>query len=312
MIASIPKTFMGLDSRLLIISMLLLWLPANSYGQELKQPASGQESFLFYMVIVMVFFVMLMVLIVAIYTLFILKSIIKNERGEVEEAEEPESGWDILKSKLTDAVPIEEEETVLLSHDYDGIHELDNHLPPWWKWLFYITIAFAVVYIAIYHVFETAPLQIQEYQNELLAAAEQEKERKTTGEDLLNEDNVTFTDEVAVIEQGKSLYEVNCVACHRKDAGGLPGLGPNLTDEYWIHGGGVKNIYKTIQDGVPGTSMISWKTQMSPEDMRAIACYAITLFGTDPPNAREPQGEQYVPEEDSPAPEQAKIENDSL
>ncbi len=303
LIASIPKTFSGLNSRLLFVLMLLFWLPANSYGQQLQQPTSGQENFLFYTVIAMVFFVMLLVLIVAIYTLLILKRIIKNERGEAEEVEEAESGWDILTAKLTDAVPVEEEETVLLSHDYDGIHELDNHLPPWWKGLFYITIAFSIVYIAVYHVFETAPLQIQEYQNELLAAAEQDKERKTNDEDLINEDNVTFTDEVAVIEQGKSLYEVNCVACHRKDGGGLPGLGPNLTDEFWIHGGGVKNIYKTIQNGVPGTSMISWKTQMSPEDMRAIACYAITLFGTNPPNAREPQGEKYIPEEDTPSTE---------
>ena len=306
--ASLHKTSQTPGFRLLIISLLLLCVPAKTFAQT---TASGEENFMFYLVISLVFFVMILVLVVAIYTLSILKMIIKKERGEPEEDVETETWWDKLKMKMTDAVPVEQEETVLLSHEYDGIRELDNHLPPWWKGLFYVTIIFGVFYIAIYHFWKTAPLQIQEYENELLAAAQLEEERRGDDEDAINEDNVTFSNEVAVIEQGKLLYDVNCVACHRNDGGGLPGLGPNLTDEYWLHGGGIKNIYKTIQDGVSGTSMISWKTQMSAEDMRAVGSYVITLEGTNPPNAREPQGEPYVPEEEA-APEQAATESDSV
>ena len=297
--------------RLLITSILLLCAPVTALAQNAGQTAGGQQEFIFYIVISLVFFVMILVLVVAIYTLSILKTIIKNERGETEEEEERETWWDKLKMSMTEAVPVEEEQTVLLSHEYDGIRELDNHLPPWWKWLFYATIIFGVFYVAIYHVWKSAPLQTQEYENELLAAARLEEERRADDVDAINEDNVTFSEEVAVIEQGKLLYDVNCVACHRNDGGGLPGLGPNLTDEYWLHGGGIKNVYKTIQDGVSGTSMISWKTQMSPDDMRAVGSYVITLQGTNPPNAREPQGERYVPEAEA-TPEEAAIENDSL
>ena len=309
--AGLPAVSRGLGFRLLITSILLLCAPVMALAQDTGQTAGGQQDFIFYIVISLVFFVMILVLVVAIYTLSILKTIIKNERGETEEEEERETWWDKLKMSMTDAVPVEEEQTVLLSHEYDGIRELDNHLPPWWKWLFYVTIIFGVFYVAIYHVWKSAPLQTQEYENELLAAARLEEERRADDVDAINEDNVTFSEEVAVIEQGKLLYDVNCVACHRNDGGGLPGLGPNLTDEYWLHGGGIKNVYKTIQDGVSGTSMISWKTQMSPDDMRAVGSYVITLQGTNPPNAREPQGEQYVPEAEAP-PEEAAIENDSL
>lgn len=301
----------GRRFKLLILSLLLLCAPAKTFAQNVGPTASGNESFIFYLVISLVFFVMILVLVVAIYTLSILKMIIKSERGQTEEEVETETWWDKLKLKMTDAVPVEQEETVLLTHEYDGIKELDNHLPPWWKWLFYATIIFAVFYLAVHHVWKTAPLQIQEYQNELLAAAQLEEERGGDDEDAINEDNVTFSNEVAVIEKGKQLYDVNCVACHRNDAGGLPGLGPNLTDEYWLHGGGIKNIFKTIQNGVQGTSMISWKTQMSPEDMRSVASYVMTVEGTNPPNAREPQGERYVPEAEA-APKEATPESDSL
>ena len=301
----------GRRFRLLITSLLLLCIQADSLAQGAGQATSANDNLIFYVVIGLVFFVMILVLVVAIYTLSILKMIIRSERGEVVEEVEKESWWDKLKIKMTDAVPLEKEKTVLLTHEYDGIQELDNHLPPWWKWLFYATIVFGVFYLALHHVWKTAPLQVQEYQNELLAAAQLEDERKGDDEDLITEDNVTFSNETAVLEKGKQLYGVNCVACHRNDGGGLTGLGPNLTDVYWLHGGGIKNIYKTIQNGVQGTSMISWKTQMSPEDMRAVASYVVTMEGTNPPNAREPQGEEYVPEEAA-APEEAPAGNDTL
>lgn len=194
---------------------------------------------------------------------------------------------------LTDAKPTEKEADILLDHDYDGIHELDNNLPPWWLWGFYITIAFAVVYMIRFHI-AGGPSSAEEFEMEMAQAKEEVDAYLATAANLVDEGSVEMLTAEARIMAGKKIYETNCVACHLSDGGGQ--VGPNLTDAYWIHGGGIKNVFKTIKYGVPAKGMISWKDQLSPSQMQEVASYILTLQGTSPANPKAPEGELWQEE----------------
>lgn len=247
--------------------------------------------------IVLVLIVMLLVLLVAFYLLTILQVMVREdairkakEKG-VEYVEEP-SIWSKFYLGLTDAVPIEKEGTIELDHDYDGIRELDNHLPPWWKYMFYASIVFAVVYLFMYHVSGSLPLQTQEYE---IAMAEAQANMSVAEEgSSIDEANIVFSDDAAIQTSGKTVYERNCVACHK--AAGEGGIGPNLTDDYWLHGGSIQDTYNTIKNGVPDKGMIAWGDVLSPSKMNDVASYIYTLRGTNPANAKAPQGELYKEE----------------
>jgi cytochrome c oxidase cbb3-type subunit 3 len=217
------------------------------------------------------------------------------------EAEEPGQEEDALsrffkklEHSLTDAVPVEREKEIEFAHEYDGIRELDNSLPPWWKYLFYITIIFSIVYWYRYHISGSAPLSGEEYKREMAEAAIQKEAYLEKAANLVNESNVAALTSETDLSNGKKIYTTYCVPCH--GAAGEGGVGPNMTDEYWIHGGGIKNIFKTIKYGVPTKGMISWQTQLRPKEMQEVASYIMTLQGTNPPNAKAPQGEKYIPE----------------
>lgn len=218
-----------------------------------------------------------------------------EEAGEVAETEQPlASWWQDIKGKMTDAVPVKEEETVMMNHDYDGIRELDNHLPPWWKYLFYVTILFSVIYVAGYHVFGWMPTQEEEYKQQMAMAEARMQQQGTAADTASGDVNIAFTDDDARLNNGQEIYETNCATCHQKDGGGQ--IGPNLTDQYWIHGGSFEDIYNTIKNGVPQKGMIPWENQLSTKEMVNVASYVETLRGTEPSNPKEPEGEKYVPE----------------
>lgn len=167
------------------------------------------------------------------------------------------------------------QEPLLLDHNYDGIQELDNNLPRWWVWLFYITIIFSAVYLVYYHVARVGDLQAAEYKNEM-----------KTGEQIKNGAMGKFESAIAALqpsadaaalENGKLIYAKFCAPCHRVDGGGL--VGPNLTDNYWIHGSAYADTLKVIWDGVPAKGMITWKTVLKPEEIQAVASYIYTLRG---------------------------------
>jgi cytochrome c oxidase cbb3-type subunit 3 len=199
--------------------------------------------------------------------------------------------WNSLDKKVfTRAVPVEKEADVLLDHDYDGIRELDNALPPWWKWGFYVSIAAGVAYMLYFHLLGIGMNPEQEYGAELAEGRRLEEQYKARTKNLVDEDNLTLADADG-IAAGKALYTQSCVACHAGDGGG--GIGPNLTDNNWIHGGGMKDIYKTIKLGYPEKGMQSWSTVYSPVQMKNIASYIKTLQGSKPANPKEPQGEPY-------------------
>jgi len=214
----------------------------------------------------------------------------------------------------------------LLDHDYDGIQELDNSLPPWWLNLFYITILWGIAYFTYYHILEIGDLQIDEYNKEMgyvtasadegfsllegyrtpysktpanykkPASAGSEQSLKPLLEEsmevIAEEVNYELVTDAGRLQNGATVYITNCLACH--GANGEGGIGPNMTDSYWINGdGGLNKIVKVIQDGVPVKGMIAWKPLLSEKDVLDVASHIYYLKGTNPANAKEPQGTNY-------------------
>lgn len=181
---------------------------------------------------------------------------------------------------------------LLAGHEYDGIQELDNKLPKWWVGLFYITIIWSAVYMVHYFVLQTGDLQAAEYDKEMAEAAD--KYKKPAGSDI-NAENVTLLTDEASLAAGKVIYDKSCAVCHLSKGEGL--VGPNMTDQYWIHGGSIGDLFDIIVVGVPEKGMISWKDQLTPKQIQEVSSYILSLQGTNPPNQKEPQGELYVPGE---------------
>ncbi|MEO7175404.1 MAG: cbb3-type cytochrome c oxidase N-terminal domain-containing protein, partial [Saprospiraceae bacterium] len=205
--------------------------------------------------------------------------------------DKPWFNWSMINRKLTDSVPVESEESILTNHNYDGIHELDNNLPPWWKYGFYLTIAFAIYYMLDYHVFKISPLQLDEYKTELVNADIEKKARLSEKAANVDESSVVQLKDELSLTNGEEIFLANCVACHGKFGEG--GVGPNFTDEYWIHGGGIKDVFTTIKYGVPAKGMISWQNQLTPEAMQKVASYILSFQGSHPANPKAPQGELW-------------------
>ncbi len=183
------------------------------------------------------------------------------------------------------------QEPKLLEHEVDGIKELDNLLPRWWVWLFYLTTIFAIGYLLYYHVFNMGDLQVAEWKKEM-----------AIGDKLKNAAMSHFESGIAalqpskdagVLTNGKTLFLTRCAPCHRPDGGGL--VGPNLCDDYWIHGSNFADNVTTIWNGVPAKGMITWKNYLRPDEIVSVASYIYTLRGTHPPNPKPPENTVQAP-----------------
>lgn len=194
--------------------------------------------------------------------------------------------------KLLSLKPMSEEKSILIEHDYDGIQEADNPTPAWFMWLFYVTITFAVCYLLIYHVFGIGQLQYDEYKTEVAQAEIAKKEYLSKAANRVDENTVKLVNDPAVLASGKAIFKQNCAPCHGENAQG--NVGPNLTDEYWLHGGTINNVFKTIEYGVPAKGMPTWEKQLSPKQIADVANYVKSLKGSNPANAKAPQGEKEV------------------
>jgi cytochrome c oxidase cbb3-type subunit 3 len=251
----------------------------------------------FYITAGAVALLLILVVVVAIYVIRVLNFL--TEQARRQQAVESKktyapalSRWKKFVQKMNASVPLEREKDIELDHNYDGIRELDNHLPPWWKWLFYGTIAWAVIYFILFHVTDTLPLSQEEYRRELAQAEQQIKEfQASQPKAVIDENALEYKEDAAAIDKGKSIFiNNNCAGCHRNDGGGNT-IGPNLTDEYWLHGGDVKNIFLTIKNGVVEKGMPAWGKSMSAQDVRDVTFFVMSLKGTNPPDAKAPQGE---------------------
>lgn len=288
-----------------ILLMSALLMAIASFAQE----TSAQKTFMddpfnhpmlpTVVVLVLLGISIVLVAVVGIYAFKIMN--VLNEQLEKQKADQlgiayvpSPTWWERFSQQMNASVPVEQEKNIELDHSYDGIKELDNHLPPWWKWLFYGTIAWSVVYVIVFHFLSTLPLSEQEYQNEVAQAEEQAIQRQASQpQEAIDEDNIIFTNDPEIIEKGKSVFANNpCGSCHRNDGGGNT-IGPNLTDEYWIHGGDVKNVFNTIKNGAVDKGMPAWGKSMTPQDVRNVTFYIMSLQGTNPPDAKAPQGEFF-------------------
>jgi cytochrome c oxidase cbb3-type subunit 3 len=197
----------------------------------------------------------------------------------------------------------EEKDPLLMDHDADGITELDNNLPRWWVWLFVLCCVWALGYMVYFHVMG-GPDQLTVYQREMaraeaavaahaaaVAAAAPAPEAVVEGSAPGVDLTVPGEDE-AVLASGRDIYMKNCMVCHAADGGGL--IGPNMTDDYYIHGATFADSIRIIEEGVLAKGMISWKAVLKPEEIHAVASYIWTMRGTTPAVAKAPEGEQVT------------------
>jgi len=276
-----------------------LSLLSNSVqAQDAGAPAAAAETFNYGGVSANTFYafvgVLLVEVVAIIFLAFSIRRVYQELKPETEKAAQTSmmgSWWEGLDKKFfTKAVPVEKEADVLLDHDYDGIRELDNALPPWWKYGFYVTIVVAFIYMFLYHVSGDGKNPTQEYAMEMEKARIQKELFEAGNKDKIDENNVPMAD-AAGIAKGKDIYENKCWACHGKLGEG--GAGPNLTDDYWIHKGSLNDIYHSIKVGYPDKGMQSWAKEFSPKEMSQLASFIKTMRGTNPPNGKAPQGDLF-------------------
>jgi cytochrome c oxidase cbb3-type subunit 3 len=210
---------------------------------------------------------------------------IAAEMQPVKEEKKPKS--DVML-KLLSLKPMSEEKDLIMEHEYDGIQELDNPTPSWFMWLFYSTIAFAVCYLLIYHVFGVGQLQYAEYRTEVAQADIAKKEYLSKAANQVDENTVKLSKDAAVLASGQAIFKQTCVPCHGEHAEGK--VGPNLTDDFWLHGNKISDLFKTIKYGVLAKGMPTWEKQLSPKQISDVANYIKSIHGTNPPNPKEPQG----------------------
>lgn len=302
-------------NRLKQISILVLGLlPTTTFAQEASAATASFIETYFVEITMTILVVICIVVLLAMYSILTaLRTLANAEKVKALKAEgieiaevQKESFWSKFWANINAAVPIEREAEVATSHEYDGIKELDNRLPPWWLYGFYATIVFGIIYMFNFY-FLSMPTQDEEFHAEMTKAKEDVELYLASLDNLIDERNVVFAEAEADILAGKQIFEEKCAVCHANDGGG--GVGPNLTDRYWLHGGDMPSIFATIKYGVPSKGMISWEAQLSPKKMQQVSSYIYTLEGTVPASAKEPQGEFFKRVEPESAPTEDKDED---
>ncbi|MPR32523.1 cbb3-type cytochrome c oxidase N-terminal domain-containing protein [Salmonirosea aquatica] len=283
-----------------LLTILALLVVPSAFAQGTEVPTSYSD-FLLYVVMFLLVCMILVLLVVLVQVIVLYQKITtKALPAEVQAESTPlfSPGW--WRKFVGFSTPLSKEEKILLAgHEYDGIHELDNRMPPWLQFMFVGTVLFAITYGLYYHAFGFGDLQMEELNKELAMAEVQKKayiEKMGAG---INEENVTLLTEGALIKEGGVIFTEKCTACHAADGGG--GVGPNLTDDYWLHGGDIKDVFKVIKYGVPEKGMISWEKQLPPQEMQKVASFILAeLHGNKPMAPKAPQGELYETPADVP------------
>lgn len=180
----------------------------------------------------------------------------------------------------------------VLNHNYDGIKELDNDLPGWWINLFFVCVAFGIVYITGYHVTRTWDLQEMEYRKAMGWVQEDGQKPKEEEPKPVKEEVLVASKDAAVLSKGKEHYMSKCMPCHGMEGQGV--IGPNLTDKHWVLGGSYPEIIQTItKGGRPGKGMQAWNMLMGKSQIHEVASYIVSLQGTNPANAKAAEGDVY-------------------
>lgn len=281
--------------------ILITLISALAAGSAFAEAGSSSAPIGFHEILIGIIIVLSIVMLMVVYTLKQVVTLLKNETsGKTSAAYQEEESLNFWE-RILSLKPLSAEKDVDLGHDYDGIRELNNPIPPWFNVLFYGTIVFGIGYLIIYHITDSAPLQAAEYKNELLAAEKQKEEYLKKVGSTIDENNVKLITDKALLASAEQEFKSRCAACHGQNGEG--GVGPNLTDEYWLHGGSINDVFKTIKYGVPAKGMVAWQNAINPVKMQELASYVLSLQGTNPAGAKEPQGEKYVPSDSQPTAE---------
>ncbi len=288
-----------------VILCICMLSPAMAQEQAVESSFPGnmnEVEFALFLAMGGLIFLTLLIVVVFFYVLAVLKLLKEEKNAEAASSmtrapNETQSLWTRLNLRFGSGklLPVEKEKEIMLDHEYDGISELNNSMPPWLKYLFYLTIGFAVVYVLHYLVLDTGKLQLEEYQDELALAEVQAAARTQEAGSTIDENNVTLITDEAALKDAAAIYAQNCAACHGADGGGT--VGPNLTDAYWLHGGSLKDVFKVIKYGVQEKGMIPWEDKLNPEQIQKVASFVISLQGTSPKNPKDPQGDKFEMEE---------------
>ncbi len=280
-----------------IVLMIILLLSANAAGaQEVAAVATAAPKIIAGMPAADFYFIIgvigleLLVITSMLGTVAILVKALRAQPGEVGKTAEAKVARTPFWDRFNKAVAVEKETDIMLDHDYDGIKELDNDLPPWWKYGFYLTIVVAVIYMYYYHIGGNGPSSLQEYTAEVARGEEQKAAYLAQSANNVDENTVVMLEGPA-LASGANAYQTACAACHAKDGGG--GVGPNLTDNYWLHGGSLQDVFKSIKYGWPDKGMKSWKDDFSPKQIAELSSYIKSLAGTQPAAPKAAQGELY-------------------
>jgi cytochrome c oxidase cbb3-type subunit 3 len=301
------------------IGLLLIFLLAATTAQANSVtpgnvPAIPEQSFQYWGMGAQVFYLMLIIILfeVLIATLLFHSGMQLIKSDTIKNALANKRAEPSLLEKLNASVAIHEEESILTGHEYDGIRELDNDLPPWWKYGFYLTIVVAVIYLFHFHVLHTGKLSLEEYAQEMKDGAAAVAEYQKSAVDLVDENTVKLLKDPASISEGQAIYKQNCVACHGEFGEGKEGLGPNFTDDYWLHGGSVNEIFRSVKYGWTDKGMKSWQQDLKPSEIQLVVSFLKSIRGTNPPNAKEKQGELYIEEGEKVVSDSSKTIIDSL
>lgn len=280
-----------------IMTVLLaatLLIPGSGWAQDTVVPPAPSPQWITGLensTTIILVSIIILELIVIFYFYALFRSLTRRQAtAAVSEAPRKKFAW-FERLNRTRTVDAQSEAQYNTGHDYDGIQELDNPTPPWWNWGFILSVVFGVIYLWVYFVSHSAPNQIQELEIANRKAEAKIKAFMASSANNVDENTVTLLTDNADLNEGKKIFTANCAACHMADGGGL--VGPNLTDKYWLHGGSIKDIFRTIKYGVPEKGMKSWKEDFTPRQIQQIASFVHSLGGTKPANPKEPEGEPY-------------------
>ncbi|WP_439131710.1 cbb3-type cytochrome c oxidase N-terminal domain-containing protein [Polaribacter sp.] len=276
-----------IQSTVYILFILVTFFALVNAFTAYKNPLNIYENPLVWLALIGFVAVLVLKEIVSVMAMNKAKELQNEKEGII--PEDPNLWIKKLLVKWTRAKSIDQEEEIVLDHNYDGIKELDNSLPPWWVYMFYATIVFAVVYLVRFHVLG-GDSQEMEYQKAVAEARIEINKYKASSPDVFDVANLTLLTDPSDLKRGKAIFNLNCASCHLADGGGQ--IGPNLTDEYWILGGGIKNVFNTVsKGGRDGKGMIAWNKTLKAEDIAKVSSYVLSLQGTTPAKAKAPQGE---------------------
>jgi cytochrome c oxidase cbb3-type subunit 3 len=285
---------------IVLLSLCIGINPAFAEVDDHSLLSATAENYIGYGAIVATLILFIVVMLVLLRTFRVLTRLVLKAEGytnaqiaaemnpaKVKKAAKPKGEvW----NKLLDLRPLSEEKEILIEHDYDGIQELDNPIPGWFMYLFYATIIFGVCYLLNYHVFHIGQLQYDEYKTEMAQADIAKKLYLSKAANQVDENTVKLVHDPAIIASGAAIFKQNCVACHGDHAQGV--VGPNLTDDYWLHGGKINDLFKTVKYGVLTKGMPTWEKVLSPKQISDVVNYVKSLHGSNPANPKAPQGEK--------------------